>query len=252
MTCFLFRRPLRAPRLTCYVHTVRRAPGTENGSNHDLGRSPNHTRPDTSGRIKISAPGGDVHPGAHVLSACRKHDISLPTALRRLSEVKLKKNEAGLGVMISEHHCFDMNSMKYLDKYEHPFAKSILGIYIAQKGRPLWYNAQSKPAASPFPCRVAAKRVKHAFRDALAAYGYDLEGRRASVDSSSVIRELYGTVKIRVADPKKACNMEFADLFKLAKEIVLGLEMTLARDKDGRLINSNQMPQQANKRPHRG
>ncbi|KAI1097227.1 hypothetical protein F4804DRAFT_328205 [Jackrogersella minutella] len=186
----------------------------------------------------------EIEPGQHVIKICKEHRIWLPGygVLKplRMKDLRLSDNMCRLGILISERHCIDPTSMKYLDRFEHPFAKSILDRYIAKNHEPLWYKVLSFPVAAPFPCRIADRRIRHAFRDALAAYGYDREGRKIKTDDDdhSIIADMFGTIKISCKDPKAACNAKFPDLLAQAKKIVAGIERMLARDKRGRHIGN--------------
>ncbi|KAI0847632.1 hypothetical protein F5Y00DRAFT_240710 [Daldinia vernicosa] len=179
---------------------------------------------------------GEIQPGDHIVAFCRKYQVSFPSVLRRVSGFKLTPNPFELGVLISEKHCFTKNSLRYLDKYEQPFTKSVLEMYIAQKKQPLWYSVHSAGTTSPLPGRVSSRRIRHAFRDALAARGYDREGRKIMTDDSN-IADLHGTVHIYCANPKAACNLKFPELVKQTNKIVSAIEPMLARDKDGKRIH---------------
>ncbi|KAI1654679.1 hypothetical protein F4813DRAFT_369854 [Daldinia decipiens] len=237
MTSLHLARPLGKPRLPHYEQYVslqrwisnERAPTDERRPK----RPQSSTFSNSSGRSTFE---GEIQPGDHVITFCKKYQVSFPSVLRRAPGVKLTPNPFGLGVMISEKHCFNKQSLRYLDKYEQPFTKSVLEMYIAQKKQPLWYSVYSVPTTSPLPCRVGARRIRHAFRDALAAHGYDLEGRKITTDNS-IIADLHGTVNIVCADPKAACNLKFPELLKQANKIVSGIEPMLARDKDGKRMH---------------
>ncbi|KAI1407767.1 hypothetical protein F5Y13DRAFT_122309 [Hypoxylon sp. FL1857] len=249
MTSLIFGRPLGAPRFACHLHTFQRCIDTERRS-----RNKPEPRPEPRPKpARYNGPGEfdehNIQPGEHVHSVCRKHDISFPTVLRALKGVKLKSNPCKLAVVVSERHCFENSSMKYLDIHEHPFAKSVLKMYIERTKKPLWYSFRSFPVALPFPCKEAARRIRHAFCDALTAFGYDREGRRITTDPSSIIADLYGTVRISCADPKAACNIKFAELSEQIMRIMSGIELALARDKSGRHISAPEKPpQQTNNR----
>ncbi|OTA56901.1 hypothetical protein K449DRAFT_156651 [Hypoxylon sp. EC38] len=243
MSGLLFGRSPRASRFACRILTFERYINTEHVSRSKPVARPNHTHNNRSGEYNEHVSVGEIQPGQHVHSVCREHYIFFPNSLRPLKEVKLKVNPCSLTIVASQRHCIDMNSMKYLDKFEHPFAKSVLKMYVEKKKEPLWYTVSSHTVALPFPCKEGARRVRHAFRDALAAYGYDREGRRVATDNSSTIADLYGTVRISTANPKAACNIKFADLLSQAKQIVSGVELALARDKNGRYINATSRPQ---------
>ncbi|KAI2469724.1 hypothetical protein F4781DRAFT_207960 [Annulohypoxylon bovei var. microspora] len=229
MTSLFLGRTL-GPRFAPRLLTLRRYSSTKNPF-EDVGRQ----------LIESGSFGsGGQGSGDHVNSVSREYGISLPNqrVLRHITmnQLKINNNPGKLNVMIAQCHCFDTSSLKYLDRYEHPFAKSVLNMYIKKKEDPLWYKVFAAQAgASPFPCRVAAKRIRHAFLDALAFYGYRPNGRKDTTEDSD-IAALYGTVKISIADPKAACNTKFADIFEQAKLIVAGIEPILAGDKYGRHI----------------
>lgn len=215
-------------------------------SNREPQRRPDLVPPDELQGYSID--GQDIKPGEHVRSVCRKHDISFPNDARKLKGFKLKRNPCKWSVAVSEKHCIQRNSMKYLDKYEHPFAKSVLNMYVSRKQEPLWLSVSSLPVASPFPCSTARKKLKHAFYDALAAHGYDREGRRIATEgNSSIIADLCGTVQLTCGDPKVACRMKFADLLESAMAIVSAVELALGRDKDGIRINPMQQSPKSKK-----
>ncbi|KAI1399887.1 hypothetical protein F4819DRAFT_463521 [Hypoxylon fuscum] len=254
MRSLFFGRPLGAPRFTHHGPTLRRYLSTkyraEQQPRFGVDRGAKHTQPSAwGGFVQSPTPKvEDVRPGEHVHSVCRKYDIAFPQALSPLKGLKLKGNPFKLAVKTSNRHCVDYSSLKYLDKFEHPFTKSVLNMYIDKKKQSLWYSVHAYPMASAFPCRVATKRLKHAFRDALAAAGYDLEGKRIKIeDESSVIADLYGTVSIGCADPKAVCNIKFADLFEQAKMVLSQIEFLLARNENGKHINLVQKAQKFNK-----
>ncbi|KAI1392293.1 uncharacterized protein F4822DRAFT_390411 [Hypoxylon trugodes] len=201
-----------------------------------------------------------IHPGPHIDAFCKKHNILLPFSTTPLKGWKQGENICKLRVHASEYHCMDGFSMKYLDKEEHPFTKSVLNMYLNKAKEPLWFKAVSFPNASPFPCRAAAMRIKHAFYDALADRGYDKQGRKIQSDDFNVIAYLYGTVRITCADPKAACNIKFAELVEQVKPIVSTVVQGLGRDEKGSLIVqkprtakkfSNKNPKNPQSRPPR-
>lgn len=209
---------------------------------HGPQRQVNYTPPFADELQRQITRGSDIQPGEHISSACKQHDIWFPSTLRSL-KIKFNENRVKWIVATSEKHCLDRYSMKYLDKFEHPFAKSVLNMHIAQKHKPLWVSISAQPVASVFPCKTAKRRFKHAFFEALAAHGYDREGRKVvSEDNPSIITDLYGTVQLICGDPKLACNMKFEDLLKQAMKVVSAVEPALARDKNGRRINTSQEP----------
>ncbi|KAI1801725.1 hypothetical protein F4811DRAFT_532918 [Daldinia bambusicola] len=247
MTSLRLARPLGKPWLGCYGRcgryeryeghaALQRCVSDERGFTFmDDRRSRRPQARNYSSGLNIPTGDGVIQPGTHVLDFCRKYQISFPSILRRASGVQLTPNPLGIGIMISEKHCFNKHSLRYLDKYEQPFTKTIFDIYIAQKKQPLWYSVFSVPITTPLPCKEGARRLRHAFRDALAARGYDRDGRK--VDTNGPIADMHGTVSLICGDPKAACNLKFPELLKYTNKIVAGIEHLLARDKYGVFMN---------------
>ncbi|KAJ8126110.1 hypothetical protein O1611_g7529 [Lasiodiplodia mahajangana] len=189
-------------------------------------------------------PTGEVQLGQHVISVCKQYDISLPQHVRRVS-VGLRPNPYQLNVAISPKHSFSVPSMQYFDKFEHPFAKTMLAHYIEKKKEPLWISCFAY-GASPFPSRKASKKVAHALRDALAAAGYDRFGRRVPVDGKpNAVLDLYGTLRVTSNDPCAVCNAKFVDLLVHAKQIISYAEISLRRGKNGLHLQSQSRPHSA-------
>ncbi|OTB11009.1 hypothetical protein K445DRAFT_322514 [Daldinia sp. EC12] len=233
--------PIHPGRYGCYGRyaSLRRCIGSERGLAFVDERRPKRPQArNFSGGAVESSTEEVIQPGAHVFEFCKKYQVSFPSVLRRAQGVQLTPNPLLIGIMVSERHCFTKNVMKYLDKYEQAFTKTIFDIYIAKKQKPLWYSVFSVPITTPLPCREGARRLRHAFRDSLAARGYDRDGRKTTADDS--IMDLHGTVHLVCGDPKVACNVKFAELVKHTDKIVAGIERILARGKDGRFINAAQ------------
>ncbi|GAP91842.1 hypothetical protein SAMD00023353_6700060 [Rosellinia necatrix] len=190
-------------------------------------KAPPRAKPDSQASVD------DITPGQHVISVCKQHNIVFPFQLRPLKPIRLGNNPYRIGVVYSQKHSFAQKSMKYFDKAEHPFAKSLLNIYIEKKKEPLWIACNVHGAGS-FPNKTATKKLAHALRDALAIAGYDRFGRRVLADGeSSTIAELYGSLSVYSTEPLLMCNAKFTDLLECGKQIIASAEINLARDKDG-------------------
>ncbi|KAI1424567.1 hypothetical protein F5Y12DRAFT_751502 [Xylaria sp. FL1777] len=192
----------------------------------------------------------EVEPSQHVLSVCKQHRISFPSALRPLGGIfKLVGNPFNLNVSLSQQHCFLHQSIRFFDKIEHPFSRSLLDIYIEKKKEPLWVSGFAY-GASAFPNKTASAIITHALRDALAAAGYDRFGRRVSADDdeSSVIADLYGTLRVVSNNPQAVCNAKFADVLESAKAIIFNAEVKLRRDKNGCHLDKQQLRKPLSKR----
>ncbi|KAI0405564.1 hypothetical protein F4802DRAFT_562371 [Xylaria palmicola] len=178
----------------------------------------------------------DIRPGRHVISVCQRHKISFPFQVYRLEGIRLWPNPFKLNAAASQNHSFASRSMRYFDTVEHPFAKTLLDIYIEKKKEPLWIHCYAHGGTS-FPIKKASKKLAHAIRDALAAAGYDRFGRRVLGEGeSSPVTDLYGTLRVSAGDPQAICNRKFADLLEDAKKIVACAEIQLQRGPDGRHI----------------
>ncbi|KAI0904320.1 hypothetical protein F4824DRAFT_484271 [Ustulina deusta] len=203
---------------------------------------------DFSKLVAWDDPTVEVEPGQHVISVCRQYKISFPNELRSLKGLRLWENPYKLSVYTSQKHCFFQHSMKYFDKLEHPFAKSMLDIYIEKKKEPLWIHSFAH-GGMPFANKTASRKVTHALRDALVAAGYDRFGQRVLADGQlSAIADLYGTLRLMISDPLAVCNAKFADLLECAKQVLSAVEIELRRDKNGHHVTRKQQ----NPRPTRG
>ncbi|KAI5867799.1 hypothetical protein GGS23DRAFT_196592 [Durotheca rogersii] len=258
MTNCLFRRPPGLIRLSRHALALRQrcmstVPTMQASAPFRTRKNPYEKPqiPKSNPKKYFPASEEDVQPGDHVLAVSRKYNIGFPTALHWIKDWKPKSNPCQLNVMISERHCFSVTSMRYLDKFEHPFAKSVLGFYIAKTDIPLWHNAYSHPVAKACVCQVAARKIQRAFRDSLAAHGYDKDGRKTTTDDAGV-RQLYGTARISCGNPKAACNIQFADLLDQINPLVDALEVALGRDKYGDLLfRKKKRPEIKRRKPHR-
>ncbi|KAI0444528.1 hypothetical protein F4803DRAFT_251724 [Xylaria telfairii] len=187
-----------------------------------------------------------IKPGQLVISACRQHDIAFPWELQPLRPFRSHQNTYKLALAVCQRHCFEQQSMRYFDRLEHPFTKSLLDIYIEKKEKPLWISCHAHGSAA-FVSRKARKKILHAVRDALVAAGYDRFGRRVIADGeSSAILDLYGTLRVIANDAVVVCEAKFADLLKDAKKIVASAEIVLRRNQDGHHVERLQ-PRQHNK-----
>lgn len=246
MTNSLFSRPLRVSHSLHRALELRRCMGTQYQPRTNA-TSGSYLDKNEFNRLFVEGGAVEVQPGDHVLAACREHKIYLPTTLRRSKE---KKGLKDFMIFTSERHCFDQQVMKYLDKFEHPFAKSIINMCVDKNHEPLWYKTFTLPVASPFPCGTATRKMRHALRDALAAAGYDRVGRKISPPTDpNGIAELYGTLRVGISDPKGFCNLKFVDMLAKAKLIISEFEPIFARDKFGRHINMVPKPSPLTRRP---
>ncbi|KAI5921882.1 hypothetical protein F4810DRAFT_314854 [Camillea tinctor] len=245
MTRALFSRPLDAsPRL---VHHLR----------HHLTRpsirfpfstgQPHHYQPESKAHAfsRTSPLGSDLESCSIVTETAQKYKIRLWTDLRGLKGVRIPgNNPCKLNTTASRSHCFDLKSIKYIDKIEHPFTKSALQFYIDKTDIPLWYNgwaASGVSGTTPLPSRKAAKRVTNALREALACYGYDRDGRRVTTDGlgDPKIKDLYGTLSVGCMNAKGVLNTSFVDIVEMAKVIIGRAERELGRDDRGRHVHGS-------------
>ncbi|KAI0395596.1 hypothetical protein F5Y17DRAFT_422936 [Xylariaceae sp. FL0594] len=221
--------PRRAPMRPFSLHTQRRPLSSHLdvlAKNVDFLVPPTWDDPPA----KISS--GDI-----VNYVCQKYDIGFSRKLRP-ARLKLPKNPWKLNAAIAPQHCFSSYSHKYFDLVEHPWAKSQLDLYVEKTKTPLWLQVESfGSGATPVPCRKSKKKFRTAIIEALAAAGYDVNGRKQLVDGeSSPITELYGTLRVGISDPVAVCNSSAADVRRAADIIVQHAILELRRDKNGQPI----------------
>jgi len=185
-----------------------------------------------------------TRPGENVRYVCKKYDIGFPWNTRPLTGFKLAKNPYKLRTFVSHQHCLSTQSQKYFDFVEHPWAKSLLDIYVGKTKTPLWLSIESfGSGARPVPCHKSNKIFREAIEEALAASGYDRYGHKQAVeDESSPIADLYGTLRVAVGDPIATCNASNADILEAAEKVVQYAAMELRRDKNGQHIARQQQP----------
>ena len=169
-----------------------------------------------------------------------KHGIALPPAQK--VGAKLGGNPFKMSASFSRQHCVDSTSMKYFDRYEHPFSRTILDIYVEKKRTaPFWYYVWGGAGLAGIKSIVsstAKARIRHAIRDALASRGYDRDGRRlpltapkpgedATAADAAIAAvtpapqaDLVGTLKVQTVDPKKVCNAKYVDVLADVDKIV--------------------------------
>ncbi|KAI1824350.1 hypothetical protein F4861DRAFT_267158 [Xylaria intraflava] len=198
------------------------------------------------------APPENIQPGEHVISVCKKHNIFFSQHLKPLRGLKQKQPPFDVLVNVSQNHCVQRRSMRYFDKLEHPFATSLLDVYIEKKKEPLWMYC-SATGESAYPNKIASKKIAHAMRDALADAGYDRFGRRVLVGGeTSAVAELYGSIDLMSLNPLAVCNAPFTDVLRFAKKILSSIQPTLQRDRHGRPLGQGTIPgaQQAQRHEH--
>ncbi|KAI1436424.1 hypothetical protein GGR50DRAFT_693235 [Xylaria sp. CBS 124048] len=179
-------------------------------------------------------PPENIQPGQHWVSICKSHDIYFADRMKLMKGFRHSQPPYKLFITISQQHCMQRRSMRYFDKFEHPFAKSMLKYYIDKKEEPLWMYC-SALGGTAYPNKKASKKMAHALRDALAEAGYDRVGRPVLVEGQRSSKdELYGSLSVTSSDPVAVCNAAFTDLMKQAKIIVSSAQHILQRDKYGR------------------
>lgn len=175
-----------------------------------------------------------LEPDQVVGAFIRKHDIHLPMNLMRRIPGIPRPQPMWFTALMSRRHCFDHNTLKYLDKLEHPMRKTMLDYYEARKSQPLWYAAASFGDARPIVHTKAARWMKRGLREALLERGYDREGRKVVTDGQSTsIRDMYGTIKVQCADAKALCKLEWPGVFALMRKVLEAAEVQLKRDHAG-------------------
>jgi hypothetical protein len=152
---------------------------------------------------------GFAPPNQRIMDFASKSNIKFPNALQLVPRQKL--NDFPIRFSISPSHVFSVYHMKYLSAFEHPLTEKTLHYYTEQKEtRPLWtyVHASSASDGSNAVVRSASERVaRAALCRALKAAGYDASGH-----SLHGLKNLRGTIRISVPEPKKIFKVEFGHL----------------------------------------
>ena len=191
-----------------------------------------------------------VYPGDHILLWFEAQDIGLPAVAGM--KVGLPKNPFKLSALYARQRCIESTSLQYFDRFEHPLTRTMCDLYEAKKQAPLWcyaWGGLGLPGTRAFVATTAEGRLKHAVREALAARGYDRDGRRLPATANGragPAADLFGTLALRTVDAKAVCNAKFADVLRDVNTIVGVAETHLRRDLDGwRPMSSSRPPQNA-------
>lgn len=191
-----------------------------------------------------NGPNANVHPGDYLWAWCKEHDIALADRMRGLRVKLSDNNRFRLSVFTCRQHCIDITHMRYFDRYEHPYSRTMFDVYIAKKKETLWYKAWAGATALPFCTSTAERRIKHAMRDALAKRGYDRDGRRMATaqpggraPADNGVADLFGTLKVQTAEPKLVCNVKFEELLEPIDKIIGMVELELRRGRNGRHLS---------------
>ncbi|KAI0201750.1 hypothetical protein F4808DRAFT_97315 [Astrocystis sublimbata] len=182
-----------------------------------------------------------IEPGQHVHAVAKQYNIGFPDKLRPLKNLRLDnqlgKNPYKIGASVCQQHLIDQLSMRYFDKFEHPFTKTMLDKYIERKKESLWLNTHAH-GAGVFPNKKASKKIMHALRDALAAAGYDRFGQTVLTDGQSRPKgNMYGTLRVVCQAPTVVCEAKFVDLLETAKRVIAAAAAMLQTDQHGRHLN---------------
>ncbi|KAI2639343.1 hypothetical protein GGS21DRAFT_507167 [Xylaria nigripes] len=162
----------------------------------------------------------NIVPGQHITSICQKYDIHFTDSLHGMKGFRQKQPPYLITLQSSPHHCLPWKAMRYFDKFEHPFAKTMLSFYIKRKNEPLWVHCNAL-GGSTFPNKTATRRLAHAIRDALMAAGYDRFGQRVLVEGESTVKPgLRGSLNIICGNSQAVCSAKFSDLLVEAKRII--------------------------------
>ncbi|KAJ9129544.1 hypothetical protein NKR19_g10317 [Coniochaeta hoffmannii] len=151
-----------------------------------------------------------------VAQVCKKFGLSYPNVKRAYADRNL-----ALDFSLSRKHCFHDYQMRDIQDPLSPFQDWALDIQVARHEREsLWLNVlplKLKDVSAIVQTR-GAKRMKHAFAEALRRKGYDRRGvplsekeaKQAGVIPAS--KALFGTVRVRIHDLKKFCALPYADI----------------------------------------
>ncbi|KAK3938421.1 hypothetical protein QBC46DRAFT_390317 [Diplogelasinospora grovesii] len=182
----------------------------------------------------------DYTTGLKVRELSRKFNIHPPIGLRLIKGQNFEKYP--VRVSVCKQHTFSMYHMKYLGPTEQPLTDKFISFYAA-KGRrdqPLWCYVQrnANDETRVVVQSTAGRRVRAAFIAALRINGYDKFGRPLPQESDGEEaqraaggdrnRQLYGTIRLNVFEPKKLMQLDFQELVNyLAEHIKKRIEPTL-------------------------
>lgn len=177
-----------------------------------------------------------------------------------------QKPARGLGwgnttVKIARRHTVHRFDMDYFAGFGRAYTEAVCRRYLADNAKPLWWTAKLVAGQSPVVRNKGSSRMNVAFRDALRAAGYDLQGWRVGepVDGQQAkaqpwrrkIVQLYGSVEIAAHQVEMLSNTKFKNLQAQFARVVKGLEEELGRTADGGFAAPSQC-QPARGAPDRG
>lgn len=147
---------------------------------------------------------------------CSKLGLSYPNIKRAVYDPRL-----ALDFGISRKHCFHDYHMRDITDPLSPFQDWALDMHVARHEREsLWLNVLTMglKKIKPVVQTRGAKRMKHAFAEALKRKGYDRggnplsekEAEKAGTEPASA--GLYGTVRVRIFELKKFCAVSYGQV----------------------------------------
>ncbi|KAL2263084.1 hypothetical protein VTK26DRAFT_8242 [Humicola hyalothermophila] len=132
--------------------------------------------------------------------------IKFPDKLLMLP--RWKHGDFSVRFAASRYHVFCMYHMKYFGQSDHPLAQKFVDLYTQDlKTKPLWsyVNASAGDGTRAVVRTNSERMARKALIHAMGALGYDSYGRR--LDGKG--RELRGTIRLFIAEPKTLLNSDF-------------------------------------------
>lgn len=151
-----------------------------------------------------------------IAEVCSRLGLSYPNVKRAVYDPKL-----ALDFGISRKHCFHDYHMRDIADPLSPFQDWALDMHVTRhKRESLWLNVITLglKKIKPVVQTRGAKRMKHAFAEALKRKGYDRAGNPLSrteaekAGTQPASKGLYGTVRVRIFELKKFCAVPYAQV----------------------------------------
>lgn len=227
-------RPI-LPRARNLEQHSRRCAGTDNGP------KPRTTRPPPTREAREARDARPAFLSPDALALARKGDIGLPTDAKNF---KPQQPEFLLEIKLCKRHTFSPLHMKYLERKGHPLADMFISLYSNKGEQPLWWLAlDNMDGSKAIVRRKSMARARYAFRAALFRNGYDQYGRKlvseptqddskgggGSAGRSAKFAELYGTVTLRVKEPRGFLKLGLSEVVTYLSTFVQRIEPLLGQ-----------------------
>lgn len=176
------------------------------------------------------------------LALARKHNIGLAAEAKRH---KPQSSKFRLDIKFSKRHTFHPWHTKFIEKQGHTLEAMQLAKYTQRLQVPLWWNALVTVDGSKAVVRSkSTQRAAYAFKMALIKNGYDRTGRKQapqpkpdgfkgewiSPDRTAGAAELFGSVTLRVLEPREFLKLETSAVVAYLSTVVRQLEPLMGSD----------------------